>query len=267
MNDIGTFTELPVKGREMTGEMFDEAPAKHLVSGLVELDVTRTREFMHSHKEKTGETLSFTGWLVKCIGQAVTEHKEVQAYKKGKKKLIVFDDVDIGITVERTVRGQKVPVGYIVRKANEKTFRQIHDEIRAAQAQKVDGALLGESSGARFVRIFQSMPRFLRKIVWWRFRKDPFLKKKVMGTVGITAVGMFGNIGGWPIPFLRGFQTLGFGIGGISKRPGVANDKIEIREYLNMIVMFDHDVVDGAPAARFVARLAELIQEGFGLVE
>jgi len=31
--------------------------------------------------------------------------------------------------------------------------------------------------------------------------------------------------------------------------------------------MFDHDVIDGAPATRFTSRLAELVQDGFGLVE
>jgi pyruvate/2-oxoglutarate dehydrogenase complex dihydrolipoamide acyltransferase (E2) component len=35
---------------------------------------------------------------------------------------------------------------------------------------------------------------------------------------------------------------------------------------LSLTVVFDHDVVDGAPAARFVQRLVELIEGGYGLV-
>ncbi len=39
------------------------------------------------------------------------------------------------------------------------------------------------------------------------------------------------------------------------------------REILNLTVLFDHDVVDGAPATRFTHRLVELIESGFGLDE
>jgi pyruvate/2-oxoglutarate dehydrogenase complex dihydrolipoamide acyltransferase (E2) component len=41
--------------------------------------------------------------------------------------------------------------------------------------------------------------------------------------------------------------------------------RIEPREILNLTVMFDHDVIDGAPATRFTQRLVELIESGYGL--
>jgi hypothetical protein len=41
--------------------------------------------------------------------------------------------------------------------------------------------------------------------------------------------------------------------------------RIEPREILNLTVGFDHDVIDGAPAARFARRLVELIESGYGL--
>jgi hypothetical protein len=44
-------------------------------------------------------------------------------------------------------------------------------------------------------------------------------------------------------------------------------ERIEPREILNLTVMFDHQVVDGAPAARFARRLVELIESGYGLGE
>jgi pyruvate/2-oxoglutarate dehydrogenase complex dihydrolipoamide acyltransferase (E2) component len=40
-----------------------------------------------------------------------------------------------------------------------------------------------------------------------------------------------------------------------------------MREYLSVTVTFDHDIVDGAPAARFTQRLTDLIERGYGLVE
>jgi len=45
----------------------------------------------------------------------------------------------------------------------------------------------------------------------------------------------------------------------------VVNGRIEIREYLCVTISFDHDVVDGAPAARFTRQFKELIERGYGL--
>lgn len=83
----------------------------------------------------------------------------------------------------------------------------------------------------------------------------------------VTSVGRFGRKGTtyWAIP--TSLHTLSFAMGGISRKPGVIGDKIEIREYLCMTILVDHDVVDGAPATRFAARLAELVENGYGLIE
>jgi pyruvate/2-oxoglutarate dehydrogenase complex dihydrolipoamide acyltransferase (E2) component len=43
--------------------------------------------------------------------------------------------------------------------------------------------------------------------------------------------------------------------------------EIRIREYLSVTISFDHDIVDGAPAARFAQRLKELVESGYGLSE
>ena len=45
----------------------------------------------------------------------------------------------------------------------------------------------------------------------------------------------------------------------------MVNGRIEIREYLCVTISFDHDVVDGAPAARFTRQFKELIERGYGL--
>jgi pyruvate/2-oxoglutarate dehydrogenase complex dihydrolipoamide acyltransferase (E2) component len=81
----------------------------------------------------------------------------------------------------------------------------------------------------------------------------------------ITALGMMGHVGGWAIPI--GPQPLCFAVGGITRKPGVSGESIAIREYLSLSLVFDHDVVDGAPVARFISRLRELVEGGFGLPE
>jgi len=56
-------------------------------------------------------------------------------------------------------------------------------------------------------------------------------------------------------------------LGGIVEKPGVVDGCIAIREYLDLTLLFDHDVIDGAPAARFTARFQELIESAYGLDE
>ena len=246
-------------------ELLNNLAPKHRIYGLIELDVTEARKFISEHEVRTGEKLSFTSWVIKSIGQAVSEHSEVQAMKKGKKKLVVFNDVDVGIVIERQIGSERGATTYCVRKANEKSFRQIHDEIRLAQKSDVtvDGGS-GEKP-LTSVRVFSHLPDVLKKLYWRKIRSDPFLRKRLLGTVAVTAVGMFGKGGGWAIPV--GLHSVVFALGGIStKLRNYANPDM-LGEFLNMTVMFDEEISLGAPATRFLARLSELMQSGYGLRE
>jgi hypothetical protein len=87
------------------------------------------------------------------------------------------------------------------------------------------------------------------------------------GTVAVTAIGMFGHGSGSGWGLTPAWHTLVLVVGSIAQKPAVVESRIEPREILNLTVGFDHDVVDGAPAARFVRRLLELIERGYGLAE
>ncbi len=102
-----------------------------VIHGLLEVDVSRARAHLRDQKARTGESLSFTAFLIACLAQAVEEHKAVQASRKGSKHLILFDEVDVLTYIERGV----APMPYIIRAANHKTVREIYQEIRAAQVQ------------------------------------------------------------------------------------------------------------------------------------
>ena len=100
-----------------------------MIHGLLEVDVTRARAFLREHQAKTGESLSFTAFLIACLAKAVDEYKAVQAHRKGSKRLILFDDVDVYTPIERDVAGQKQIMPTIIRAANRKTVREIHQGI------------------------------------------------------------------------------------------------------------------------------------------
>jgi pyruvate/2-oxoglutarate dehydrogenase complex dihydrolipoamide acyltransferase (E2) component len=69
----------------------------------------------------------------------------------------------------------------------------------------------------------------------------------------------------WGIP-LPG-HTLCVTVGGIALKPILEASRLENREHLQLPITFDHDIVDGGPAARFTRRFSELLQSAAGLSE
>lgn len=269
-NTIGGYQKYPFpKHRELLGNLTSLCP-KYPIQVLIEVDVSKARTCIREYKEKTGETLSFTAWLMKCIALAISENKQVQAYRKGK-ELIVFDDVDVGFAIERLGQQKSggVVLGAIVRKVNEKSVKQINDEIRMEQTERMThGTIIGDKEEARLAGLIQSLPGVVRSLAVWWYRSDPFLRKRMQGTVGMTSVGnILGATSGMAgFPITSGPFPCWFGVGSISKKPGIVDpNRIEIREFLPMCVMFDHDAVDGADVARFLGRLGELLKEAYGL--
>jgi len=182
----------------------------------------------------------------------------VQAFHLGRKRLVLFDDVDIVTRIEREVAGQKLVIPYMIRAANRKSFRQQHAEIRAAQLSDVKRQL----TQFRFLPTALFRP-FASAIAWigvWR----PRLWKQLIGTVGVTSVGMFGKEAGWGIP-ASAPTALMVTVGGIGQKLAMVDGRIVTHEYLSLTISVDHELVDGAPAARFTQRLRELIESGYGL--
>ena len=254
-----TFTVVPFFAqRQVVVDSLEIGARRHIVHGLVEIDVTQARQFMRDHKAKTGETLSFTAFVAACFAHAVAANKSVHAYRDWRNRLVLFDDVDVVVMIEAQV--DRVAVPHIIRAANTKTFREIHDEIRAVQRQPAKSA---QESGW-LMRIGLVVPGFVRRFFIRLFMKNPHWMKNFGGTVVVTSVGMFGRGGGWGVGFLP-MHTLGLTLGGIAEKPGVVDGRIEILEYLDLTISVDHDIVDGAPAARFARELIGLIESGYGL--
>jgi pyruvate/2-oxoglutarate dehydrogenase complex dihydrolipoamide acyltransferase (E2) component len=194
----------------------------------------------------------------------------MHAYRRGRDRLVLFDDVDVTVMVETDVEGAKIPFPHIVRAANRKAAAQIHDEIRAAQT-----AGAPYQAGRRWLPLWLLVPGFLRERIWAMVLAEPRRRKRLTGTVAVTSIGMFGRGTAWAIPLTS--YSLCLTVGGIARTPGVVSDRaggvdggarverIEVREMLALTISVDHDVIDGAPAARFGVRLAELIEGAAGL--
>ena len=220
---------------------------------ITEVDVDTPRRLIREHRERTGERLSFTAYIVACLARAIAEHPSLNSIRRGG-KLVLLDDVTVGALVERTVDGEKVPEPFGIIAAQRKSFREIHDEIRAAQNQEDDR--LGSLSGMSWVRF---IPSFLFRVLI-RAASHSIHMARRYGVVTVTAVGMFGKGPMWLIP-LSG-STVAVSVGGIVERLVTRDGLQEPREQLCLTVSLDHAIIDGAPGARFMKTFAGILESG-----
>jgi pyruvate/2-oxoglutarate dehydrogenase complex dihydrolipoamide acyltransferase (E2) component len=230
---------------------------KHTVHGLVEFDITESRKLIRQHRSQTGEAVSFSAYFLSCLGKAIEQDKGMHAYRNGRRQLILFDDVDVNMLFEVEVNGQKTIRPHILRGINRRSIREINAEIQAFQQ--------GHASyrESKFIEWFVRLPDFIRRLFLWVLFKNPQLIKDYYGTVLVTSLGMFGTGTGWGIPVSN--HSLQITLGGIGEKPGVVDHRVEVRKYMSATISFDHDVIDGAPAARFIHRLKKLVESGGGL--
>ncbi|HBH24952.1 MAG TPA: dehydrogenase [Cytophagales bacterium] len=251
------------KSRIATFDVYEVGKTKHHISALLECDVTDSRLKL-KQKKSEGKKWSFNAWLLKVIGNTIQNYPEVAAYMASKKKLIIFDDINITMVVEKELNGEKVPIPLTIDQVNTKSVEAITMEIEVAKKQNfsTEDIVLHQKSN-KGERFYYLLPKFLRLFIWKYVLGHPKVAYRKMGNVVVTSVGMMGRINGWFIH--SSVHPISFGIGSIMKKPWVVDDEICIREILNMTILLDHDVIDGAPMARFVQELVKNIEKGVEL--
>ena len=244
------------RNRRMMAATLDIARQQNNIQAMIEVDISEARRIIQEHRRQTGERLSLTAYVVACLARAVAEHPQLNAFRKGG-NLILLDNVTISVLVEREVAGEMMPENLGIRFAQKKTLRQIHDQIRAAQEHADDG--LGGLSGSTWVRF---IPGFLMR-TFIRLASRNITMMDRYGAVGVTAVGMFGskNEAMWLLPLVGG-ATVAVAVGGIVERPSLQNGRVENHEHLCLTVTFNHEIVDGAPAARFLKTFSAHLKSG-----
>lgn len=217
---------------------------------LVTVDVTAARGLI----AYSPEPLSFAAFIAASVARVAAEYPDVHAYRDWRGRLVTHRHVDVMIPIEvQTPRGLAARP-HLVHDADLRQVADISAELLAAKRHDPDSRIGGTISrfswALRVPGLVRGMYLVLDRSVRARQR---------MGTVTVTTVGISGAGGGFGIapPTLMPLQVV---IGGISRRPHSSGNLIDRHEVLDLTVTFDHNVVDGAPAARFVARLCEAIE-------
>ncbi|RIJ55624.1 2-oxo acid dehydrogenase subunit E2, partial [Clavibacter phaseoli] len=201
------------------------------LTSVVEVDVTKVARFRDRVKgdflEKTGVKLSFLPFFALAAAEALKAYPVVNATVDGD-SIVYPDHENISIAVD-TERGLLTPV---VKNAEGKNLAQFASEIADLAARTRDNKLSPDELAG--------------------------------GTFTLTNTGSRGALFDTPVVFLPQSAILGTGI--VTKRPVVitadGQDTIAIRSTVYLALSYDHRIVDGADASRFLVAVKNRLEAG-----
>lgn len=233
---------------------------RHYVAGLLEVDVTHARRAVRAANRGGDSPVSLLAWLIRCVAESLSRHPEVHGVRSGRRRRTTFPHVNMSLLVEREVEGVRVPLPVLFTEVDRATPAQIEAQIHAARSEAISAAqvTIGGRSRPLASRLYYLLPGFARRGLLAMVARNPNRVYKTMGSVVVTSLGMGGRIRGWFIP--RSIHPMLIGVGAVTQKAVVQNGAIVPREILHLTIMVDHDVVDGAPAARWASDLVRIMQ-------
>jgi 2-oxoglutarate dehydrogenase E2 component (dihydrolipoamide succinyltransferase) len=215
----------PIRKRTAEHMVLSKRISAH-VSTVWEIDMTRVEllrsKYRAAYEERSGVKLSYLPFILKAAVDAIKAFPVVNSSVQGD-SIVYKKDINVGVAVALDW-GLIVPV---IRNADEKNVlglaKAVNDLAERARAKKLK---IEEVQG---------------------------------GTFTVTNPGVFGSLFGTPI--INQPQVAILGIGAIEKRPVVRDDAIAIRSMSYFCLTFDHRIVDGADADRFMAQVRKGLQE------
>ncbi|AEV20921.1 Dihydrolipoamide acetyltransferase component of pyruvate dehydrogenase complex [Geobacillus thermoleovorans CCB_US3_UF5] len=219
---------IPLRGlrKKIAEKMVKSAYTAPHVTGMDEVDVTKLveiRKNLASELAKEQIKLTYLPFIIKAVTRALKQYPMFNAsLDEETNEIVLKKRYHIGIATA-TKAGLVVPV---IRDADQKSIRELAVEIAELSEKAHRQALrLDELQGSTF-------------------------------TITSTGAG-----GGWfATPIINYPEVAIFGAHAIKRRPVVVGDEIVIRDMMGMSLTFDHRVIDGEPAGRFMRTVAYYLE-------
>lgn len=205
------------------------------------LDMSAAESFCDEYRRKRGTALTSLHLILKAFALMLEKYPWMNCMIDGY-RIIYPSSVDIGVSV---AAGESITPVVVIENANKKSLSEIGEELR----MKAGEAIQREKENLeRLNRIGRWIPLgFLRRPIV-RFVANHYrVRRMVIGTAQVTSLG-FKDLA-FHLPSHMGTSVL-LSVGGVSKRPAVVGDKIEIRPTVYVAFQVDGRVV---PAIRGMA--------------
>lgn len=165
--------------------------------------------------------VSYNDIVIRCVAKALSEHPIMNS-TMGDTSILLKKDINVGIAVA-TENGLLVPV---IKHTDQKSLPEISSAGKDLAARTKSGTLLPDEMSE--------------------------------GTFTVTNLGMFGIESFTAI--INKPEAGILAVGKMEKRPAVKDDQIVIRPLMQLSLTYDHRIVDGAPAAVFLSRIKQLLE-------
>jgi 2-oxoglutarate dehydrogenase complex dihydrolipoamide succinyltransferase (E2) component len=200
------------------------------VTTVIQVDVSRLVEFRERNKEsfqqQYGVRLTYTPFFIKAAADALLEFPMLNASLTDD-QIIVRHYVHMGVAVALGEKGEEGLIVPVIRDAHKKSIIELARELEAiAQRARTKSISLAEVQGATFT---------------------------------LTNPGSYGALIGTPL--INHPQTAILGTYAIVKIPVVIQDMIAIRPIMHLCLSYDHRLIDGMYAGRFLQRVKRAIEE------
>lgn len=231
-------TTVPLKGmrRTIAEHMQRSLSVAAQLTFMGEIDMTEVialRNALLEQQEGVAARITYTDILVVAIAKALKDNPIINS-SVIENEMVIWEDINIGVAValeDGLEGGLIVPV---VRDADQKSLSEIALAVRTL----VDKARAG------------------------RLMPDDMTG----GTFTLTNLGAVGGGWGFGTPIINQPQSAILATGSISDRPVVRDGQIVVRPIMTYSLTFDHRAIDGAPAAKFAARITELLENAAQLL-
>ncbi|WP_431813003.1 2-oxoglutarate dehydrogenase, E2 component, dihydrolipoamide succinyltransferase [Kocuria sp. cx-455] len=230
----GTTEKAPRIRMTIAKRMRESLDVSAQLTQVTEVDMTRVAQLRSKAKDqfqkREGAKLTFLPFFAKAVAEALQAHPVLNAtFKESEKEIVYNGSEDIAIAVD-TPRGLLVPV---IKNAGDLNLGGLSKQIAELGTAAKDGSISPDQLTG--------------------------------GTFTITNIGSFGAL--FDTPIINQPQVGILGTGTIVKRPMVVsdadgNDTIAIRHMCYLSLTYDHRLVDGADAGRFLSTLKKRLEEG-----
>lgn len=218
--------------RKMIADAMVRSAAVPTVSTVTQVDVTEMVRFREANKDaflaQNGVKLTYTPFFIKALAEALQEFPMVNSSLRDDGQILKNNAIHMGIAVALGKKGDEGLIVPVIKDCHKKNLVELARDLEAIAAKARDGKL--ENADVQG------------------------------GTFTLTNPGSYGALFGSPM--INAPQAGIAGVYAITKQPVIVNDMIAIRSIMHLVLTYDHRIVDGLLAGRFLQSVKAKL-EGF----